>query len=525
MTGAEIAETITRWAAQGVTGAIEWREDKRRRLFFFEAGELVALQSNLKSESPNRVSERHPGTPREAMPMQVAEDRLRGALEEIEGQVEVHIGAAAPAREALNLQELLWRVADVLPRPPDRSYPRTRPGGAALLARVPMPEALAAYLCELDGDRNLEDVGAFGPAEPELIHNGVALALLLDAVEANERAAVANVVTTQKTAGLPPAASAPPAPVPGLATPTPAPRRPAPAAVASEDDIGSLIASEIGGDRPITAGSDGYEVVLGQRVTSTVSADEARISRHVARIHSATNHFEVLGVGHLEPTAAIRKAYLALAKDLHPDRWGSATPSQRDEASASFDRVRGAWETLSDDEARERYVAKVIHGEKTDEEKAMDRVREILDAEADFRRGVAELNAGRVVQAHDLFTKVLARVPDEPEFEAHHGYTSFRLAVGRDPQKAEEAFHRVKDAVARKERFDQGHVLLGMMYRALGDEAAARNQFISALKIKPANPDAAREMKRDPTRNPIENPHAAKKDAGGGFFSKLFGKK
>lgn len=524
MTGAEIAETITRWAAQGVTGAIEWRDEKRRRLFFFEAGELVALQSNLKSESPARVAERFPGVAPERLPMKVAEVRLRGALEEIDGQVQSHIGAAAPTREPVDLHELLWRVSDVLPRPPDRSFPRTRPGGAALLARVPMPEALAEYLGELDGDRNLEDVGAFGPAEPEVIHNAVALALLLGAVEANERAAPAAVVTTQKAAGLPPAPAAPPAAVPGLAVPVARPSAPAAPAPPLDDDIGSLIAAEVGTEQPVHAGSDGYEVVLGKRVTSTMSAEEARISRHLARIHAATNHFEVLGVGHLDPATTIRKAYLTLAKDLHPDRWGAATPSQRDEAAGSFDRVRAAWEVLSDDEARQRYTAKVIHGEKTEEEKAMDRVREILDAEADFRRGVAELNAGRVVQAHEMFTKVVARVPDEPEFQAHHGYTSFRLALGRDPRKAEEGFNRVKEAVAKKERFDQGHVLLGMMHRALGDEAAARTQFITALKIKPANPDAAREMKRDPTRNPIENPNAPKKESGS-FLSKLFGKK
>lgn len=517
MTGAEIAEILTRWAAQGVTGAIEWRDGKRRRLFFFEAGQLVGLQSNLKSESPSRVSEKFPGLDQDELRIKVAEVRLRGALEEIEGQVESHIGAAPPVRDPVDLIALLWAVADTLPRPPERSYPRVRPGGATTLAMVPFPSAVAGYLVDLDGSRAIDDVTAFGPADPETLYNALSLGVLLGALDAAELEAPATVVTTQRLADTP------------VAT---AQRRPS---ASSVDEIGAFIQEGMSAAAP---NPDGYEVVLPRaRVdrgpTERPAAPPAPAAppppaapatpdllRAHARMRAAANHFEVLGVAPDAHPEVIRRAYFALARDLHPDRWITAGPESRERATELFDLVRAAWEVLSDDEARERYIARAIRGEKSEEERAMDRVREILEAETEFKRALAELAAGRFGPASEIFQRASARVPDDQEMAAYAAFAAFRATGGKDPRKAEAALEALDLAVREKEKFDQGHVMIGQIHVALGDEAAARQSFIAALKIRPTNPDATRELKRGQARQA-----EAREQASGGFFSKLFGKK
>ncbi len=499
MTGAEIAEILARWTAQGVTGAVEWRDGKRRRLFFFEGGQLVALQSNLKSESPARVAEGLADATPEQLRVAVAAARLRGALEEIEGSVEAHIGATPPAAEPVDLLALLWSVADTLPRPPSRCYPQVRPGGAVLLSRVPFPPALGAYIADLDGSRSAEDVISFGPTEPELTFDALSLGVLLGANVANPREAPSLVVTTQRVADTPVATAQVPS--------------------ATADEIGALITEGIGA----APNPDGYEVVLPRARADRVAPSPAAAAAagpsgaSVDRVRAAENHFEVLGVDPGASVETMRRAYLALAKELHPDRWASADAATRADANELFDLLRAAWEVLSDDEAREAYISRVIRGEKTAEEQTMDRLREILDAEADFKRGLAEMSAGRHGPASELFGRAAAAVPEDQEMAGYAAYATFRAGGAKDPRKAETAIEALTEAVKNKEKFDQGHVMIGQIHRLLGDEAAARQSFIAALRIRPTNPDATRELKRGPS------PEA--KATGGGFFSRLFGKK
>lgn len=507
MSGSEIAELMGAWLTRGVTGAIEWKDDRRRRLFFFEAGQLVAVQSNLKSESPQRVAERHPGLGEAGLRRRVVEERVRGALSETVGAVQLHLGVDAPAREPVDLIDVLWAVADALPMPSEAGFPRTRAAGLPALAAAPLPEDLRPYLADLDGTRALEDVVAFGPAEPEVTRRALALATVLGAVEVLDAEAPAFAVTT------PPAR-------PGGAT---AVVEATFGARAPAQDIGSLISQELGGPPAAAVTASGYEVVLPRRAAAAPPQGDAEERRRALarRVLAARDHFEALGVSWQESPEALRRAYVSLARDLHPDAAGGVADEVRDDLVAAFDRVRAAWEVLGDATARETYVARVVRGEKSDEEKAMERVRLILEAESDFKRGVNELNAGRILAAHEIFQRVIERVPEDQEFRAYHGYTTFRLHLGRDPRKAEEGFRQVEEAVKARENFDQGYVLIGMMHRAVGDEAKARQSFVQALRLKPSNPDALREMRRDPSRNPFENPNAGKEPADS-IWSKLF---
>lgn len=149
----------------------------------------------------------------------------------------------------------------------------------------------------------------------------------------------------------------------------------------------------------------------------------------------------------------------------------------------------------------------------------MEKVRQILDAESDFKRALAEFYAGRIPQAHEGFLACCAAVPEEQEFAAYAAFTMFKLNQTRDAKVAEEAFARLKAIADNNERLDSAWVLLGQSHHLRNQPTEARECYVKALRIRPSNPEAVREMKR------LERDKSAERPNEGGLFNKLFGKK
>jgi len=484
VSGEQVVNELCRMVREGQTGAVEWRHEKRRRLFFVRAGALALIQSNLRSESPDRVRERSPELPPgPALAFAVAQLRLAETLGEADGNVLVHPGVPAPAFEPHDVVALLWGAADRLPAPPAGCFPRIAPRLVPIVARLPADTDVVRYILELDGSRPLEDVIDFGPAEPGEIARALSVACALGAVEVGTEADLVSVRGAQDEA--------------------PSPRAVEPSH-SLDDDAGATVTVTFG---------------VGRAVSVSGGADPLRAAfGPLLGMLDAPDHFAVLGTTWTDTTETHRRAYFTLAHSLHPDRYTTQTMDVRDVATELFDRVRAAWEVLSDETKREAYIAKVIRGEKTEDEQAMERVRSILDAETDFKRGVAELTAGRLPAAHEIFQRVTQAVPDEVEFAAYAGLTTFRLQHGRDAAAATAGAAKVQAALRANEKLDNVWVLHGTILRTLGNEAGAREAFISALKQRPSNPDAARELKR------LGREAAAAEPAGSGFFSRFFGK-
>jgi hypothetical protein len=569
--------SLLRHVRDASTGALSWTDDRKRRIAFLDGGELVALQSNLRSEGAERAVELAPGLAGAELERAVAIARVRGWAGASGGGLSWHADAPVPERQTLDLAGLLLACADALPAVPDQAWPRGTPGMGPLLVRLPVSEALRDWLLELDGTRPVDEVLAFGPAEPAALDGALRVASVLGYVETGARGAsrasaqaapassaaasalsdlfgevgAAPVASSGHGAvlgaeGVPPSRSpldgalrgrGPVLAAPGAASPsanassprspleaadaakrggvpsaTPPPPVAAPAARASNLSIADLLADTLG--TPVATPTP-----VAAPATAAPAMDD-KLGREVARITAAPDHFATLGVSHEATPDAMRRAYFTLARMLHPDQLHDQPEDVRTRATDAFDKVRAAWEVLGDDAAREAYIARVIRGEKSEDELAMERVQAILEAENDFRRGQQALNAGRMPEAHAAFQRVVAVIPDSPEFNAHAAWTSFKLA--QNPEAQETAYAALKAAVAANDKLDTSWVLVGMAMRARGNDTGAKSAFIQALKLKPANPDALRELKRL-ERDP--SPAKPAEGTSGGFFGRLFGKK
>ena len=282
--------------------------------------------------------------------------------------------------------------------------------------------------------------------------------------------------------------------------------------VSGDLDIANLIAEEVGGSIP-------------EKETSGHPLS-AQLEHLCTQLNGAENAFDVLGASAEAPTDELRTAYMQLANQLHPDKYADAGPDLQEKATEAFDKVRDAWESVETDEKRQKYIDHVILGKPTEEEEAMAQVTALLDAEADFKKGLAAFNAGRLSAAHKLFDAAAKSAPDELEFCAYRAYTTFALNRQSDPEAANNAVTDLKDILdanqSQERRLDGGWVLLGRAYREMGDKDAAKRCLVQALRYNPANPDAPRELRRLEGKGAPQKGESGKKS---GFFGKLFGKK
>lgn len=508
MSGLGLAAELCRAVRNKATCEVEWREGERRRAFYFYAGALVLVQSNIASESSERVRARTPGVDPDSLGTVVAQVRVREALGEPGGTVQVRPDTEVSTTDKLDAVALLWGAADRLAPVPAAASPSALPLQARLLARIPVPAEITRYLLELDGRRPMEDVVEFGPGAPDVIARAVALAWALGAVEAD--AVEADAASTHAPA--PRAAAGTAFPIAAEATSS------AVASRASAPPSGDAVAAQRS-----FGGSSGTVSYVPTRPVATPKAEtlESRFGPVLPRIRRAKDHFGVLDTRWDDPLEVHRQAYFALAQQLHPDRYANEPADVREVAGDLFDRVRGAWEVLRDDQRRDAYIARVVRGEQSDDQKAMARVRLILEAESEFKRAVTMLQAGRLPIAHEVFAKVARAVPEEPEFSAYAGYTTFRLEHTRDQAAAEAGAARVRAALDKNDKLDNVWLLHGLILRARSEDIAARHAFTTALQLRPSNPDAARELKRMDREEELEEPDEPE---GGGFLSWLFRK-
>ena len=80
---------------------------------------------------------------------------------------------------------------------------------------------------------------------------------------------------------------------------------------------------------------------------------DTRSRRYRDRV--ARSHYDVLGVSSSADAQQIRQAYLARAREAHPDRHIDARGSQRTDAERQMQEINEAWRVLGNPRRRRRY--------------------------------------------------------------------------------------------------------------------------------------------------------------------------
>jgi len=490
------------------TGLLTISDGQADRTFHLSAGALVASGGGGESESMDTLSKSLPDAPESQLKELQRTLRILNCTNLTIGSWQFQDDAAPSEESPSDLATTCWKAVErkltaenIRPRLADAmdSFPTTQ-GARVSVGSLPIPEPLRQFLSTIDGQRTLSEILDFAPLDPDQAARALYFGQLVGAIQALQKGRNVE-ITTRNASAAPEAIDATPS---SLETPD------APPPADDVLNIANLIADEVGA--PVAVPKAGVD-------PSDLSEDPElrQLQETLHRLEAAENHFQVLGLEWDADDTTYRTTYFELARAYHPDAWADKSPEQVEAVDRIFAVISTAWQDLGESEARQAYVDKVIHGIQDENELAMERVKEILKAEADFDKAVAHFRAGRIVQAHEILQACVAQVPDAPEFQAYLGYTTWKLNEERDPEAALKGEDMLKAAMGSSVKLDNGWVLMGLLYKAKGLEDLAKMTFVKALKINPSNEFAVREMKRL-TRGKKET------RSGGGLFG-MFKKK
>jgi curved DNA-binding protein CbpA len=184
-----------------------------------------------------------------------------------------------------------------------------------------------------------------------------------------------------------------------------------------------------------------------------------------------SDYYDVIGVPRTAENAEIRKAYLKLAKEHHPDRF--ADPVEKAKADEFFKELTAAYNTLSNEGRRKEYDA--------EREKPRLTAPDEIARDA-YARGLQALENQDYQGAVDFFRSAVHHQRDQAEYLAALG-----RALGRNPHWAREAIDVIEKAIVLEPANATFHADLARLFRAQGLKLRARKAIETALRLNPGD--------------------------------------
>ncbi|MDQ1558290.1 MAG: hypothetical protein QOD32_1350 [Pyrinomonadaceae bacterium] len=210
-----------------------------------------------------------------------------------------------------------------------------------------------------------------------------------------------------------------------------------------------------------------------------------------------TDNYRILGVGRDAASSEIKRAYYALAKRFHPDRFArDADATLRPQIEAAFVKITQAYETLHDARARSAYDLKLgtqvgapassQSSGRADSAAANNHLSREQRAAESFAQGVAALKQNNLSSAVTLLGEAARLAPQQARYHAFYG-----SALARDVRTRHQAEAALQTAIKLDARDPAYRVMLADLLRALGQTLRAERELERALALDP-NHDAAR---------------------------------
>ncbi|HSM91258.1 MAG TPA: DnaJ domain-containing protein, partial [Anaeromyxobacteraceae bacterium] len=226
---------------------------------------------------------------------------------------------------------------------------------------------------------------------------------------------------------------------------------------------------------------------------AAVGSPEEKLRRaliEVAPRARDANLFVRLGLDTSAGRDTVKKAYLELARQFHPDRYASpALEDVRDLVRDFFTSVNEAYETLSDDRKRVEYLnslrpagASGAGGPAASPAAA--------GAQIDYEKGEACLRTRDFAKAR-AFLEAAVRAHPIARFQA-----ALAWAIVADPAvKARDRARDLLEEATKDPSCDRAFYVAGVLARDEGNDAAAERRFNACLKANPRHAEAVRELR------------------------------
>lgn len=224
---------------------------------------------------------------------------------------------------------------------------------------------------------------------------------------------------------------------------------------------------------------------------------QAEIADLLARVRGADN-YQTLGVARTAAADEIKRAYYALAKRFHPDRFRRAVDdAERTRIETAFAQIAQAYETLSDDKARAAYDLKLpaesaaksspAHAPVAVQRPAPGASQAVKQASAEenFQHGLAALKHDNQRMAAAYLAEAVRLAPQQARYHAYYG-----RALAHDPRTRRQAETAMQTAITLDPANATYHVMLAELYQLLGHTRRAEGELIRALGHDPRHAGA-----------------------------------
>jgi curved DNA-binding protein CbpA len=188
------------------------------------------------------------------------------------------------------------------------------------------------------------------------------------------------------------------------------------------------------------------------------------------------NFYEILGIARTAGTAEVRKAYLALARDRHPDRF--TDPQEKQKAHEEFALITTAFNTLSNEASRKEYDLEA------DRPKPQTPPEIAADAHV---RGMAAFEAGQYDEAITLLRTAAHHAPDDARYQASLGQI-----LGKLKGQERNAIQSLERAAQLAPKVAGHHLELAVLFERLGLRMRAQRAAEMALRLAPRDANVRR---------------------------------
>jgi curved DNA-binding protein CbpA len=218
-----------------------------------------------------------------------------------------------------------------------------------------------------------------------------------------------------------------------------------------------------------------------------VAAMKAEIVERATAV--GQSYYAILGVANDATGNEIQTAFFKLAKKWHPDRLGAEYDDVRDQVTKAFARMSEAHQILADPKQRQAYDHVLAEGGGSADEQ--ERVQAVIRAATAYQRAEVFFKKQNFEAAEREARRAVEEDPEQADYVALLAW----LESLKPGANLEAIIGQLNEAVHREATNQRARFYRGQLYKRLGKDARAINDFRAIIEQNPHHLEAAREIR------------------------------